>query len=185
MIRGQARRLTISETQLIGAWFFLKAMASEYLTSRDTRFFNLEDGKHLRATLRPPDRTRIWMGRYVGNRENAGWFMDRGGPRQVSDDPPAAVLWHSVTYSIGQVLLHLFGVSAPVPLIPLGNLEKPPTISFRFDWAPGDWRSALFRIWPSPSVPIAWPPEKAFNDDGFVYLAQRWQQQDTSANPPP
>jgi hypothetical protein len=185
MIRGHTRRLTTGETQLTSAWFFLKAMASEYLTSRDTRFFRLEDGKHLRATLRPPERTQIWMGRYVGSRADAGWLMDRGAARQVSDDPPAAVLWHSVTYSIGQVLLHLFGVSSPVPLVSLGDLEEPPTISFRFDWAPGDWASGLLRIWPTPSIPITWPPEKAFDDDGFIYLAERWQQQDASANPPP
>jgi hypothetical protein len=190
MIQGQARQLAASETQLLSAWFFLKVMVSEYLIpadSRPGRFFELEHGQHLKATLRPPDGVRIWMGQYVGSRAaNAGWVTDRSSSRQVSDDPPAAIYWHSVTYSIGQVLFHLFATSLPIPLAPVGDLKETPRINYRIDWAPGNWSTGLTRIWPPPSGAVSWPPEKAFDDNGFIYLAERWQtKQPPSAEPEP
>jgi hypothetical protein len=76
MIRGEDAPLSANAQQLISAWFTLKVMASEYLVPsgiRVRRFFELGDGQHLRATLRPREGVRIWIGRYVGSRASAGW----------------------------------------------------------------------------------------------------------------
>jgi hypothetical protein len=197
MIQGEARQITPSEAQLISAWFFLKVMVSEYLLPagvRPQRFFELEHGEHLKATFQPREGVAIWIGRYVGSRANAGWITDRSSARRVSDDPPAAILWHSVTYSIGQVLLHLFAGSRPVPLPPTGNLEdgstiegspisvgdseEPSRLAYHIPHTPGDWANCLIRIWEPPSGPISWPPQKSFDDGGFVYLADRWNVQE-------
>lgn len=190
MIRGDAKTLTAREMQLVSAWFTLKVMVSEYLVPagvRVRRFFELDQGRHLRATLRPPEGIKIWIGRYFGSRRSAGWIMDRSSAREVSTVPRAAALWHSVTYSIGQVLLHLFATSRPVLLDEtVGDHEKLDPIHFIWEWAPGDWGSCLTPIWEPPSAPISWPPQKAFDDKGFVYLADRWNpQQAPSTEPPP
>lgn len=188
MMRGDARQLNQCDMQLISAWFFLKVMVSEYLVpakSRPRRFFELEHGQHLKATLRLPEGVRVWIGQYVGSRAGAGWITDRSSARRVSDDPPAGIFWHSVTYSIGQVLLHLFATSRPIPLVPLGDLKEAPTIKYSIEWAPADWRSALTPIWEPPRVPVSWPPEKAFDDKGFVYLADRWNPQEPPSTEPP
>ena len=181
MIRGQPQQLSGRETQLISAWFTLKAMVSEHLIpagKRPRRFFDLDDGKHLKATLRPPEGTAIWIGRYVGSRANAGWIMDRGTARKVSDSPAAGVFWQAWTYSIGQVLLQLFAATRPIPYPSVGNPEEYGPIPVSFPVAPGDWDVSLARIWESPRLPVAWPPQKAFDDDAFVYLAERWLQEE-------
>jgi hypothetical protein len=62
MMRGEPQRLGKDETQLISAWFYLKAMVSEYLIPaemRDQRFHEIAHGQHLRATLRPPEHSHI------------------------------------------------------------------------------------------------------------------------------
>jgi hypothetical protein len=181
MISDTAVTLTEADMQLLSAWFTLKVMVSEYLVPsgvRLRRFFELHHGQHLRATLQPPDGVRIWIGRYVGSRRDAGWIMDRGSAHEVSIEPRAAALWHSVTYSIGQVLLHMFATSRPVLLDGTardrGRLDP---ISYVFEWAPGDWDSCLTPIWPSPSGTVSWPPQKAFDDKGFLYVADRWNVQ--------
>jgi len=190
MIRGDAKTLTASEMELVSAWFVLKVMVSEYLVPagiRVRRFFELDQGRHLRATLQPPEGIRIWIGRYVGSRVQAGWIMDRSSAREVSVDPRAAALWHSVTYSIGQVLLHLFAGSRPVLLDDtIGDHEQLDPISYSWEWAPGDWASCLIPIWEPPSTAVSWPPQKAFDDKAFVYLADRWNvQQPPGADSPP
>jgi hypothetical protein len=190
MIRGNARTLTTGEAQLVSAWFTLKAMVSEYLVPagvRVRRFFELDQGRYLRATLRPPEGIRIWIGRYVGSRRQAGWITDRSSAREVSVDPRAGVFWHSVTYSIGQVLLHMFAMHRPVLLdSTIGDHEKLDPIRYSFEWAPGDWASCLIPVWEPPSGPVSWPPAKAFDDKAFVYLADRWQPQEPpSAETPP
>jgi hypothetical protein len=179
MLQGEARAITPADARLISAWFFLKVMVSEYLLptgSRPRQFFGLEHGEHLKATLQPPEGVRIWIGQYVDGR--AGWITDRSSTRRVSDDPPAAIYWHSATYSIGQVVLHLFAASLPIRLVPLGNPKEPRRINYRMDWAPGNWSTGLIRIWEPTSGPVSWPPEKAFDDKHFVYLADRWNVQE-------
>jgi hypothetical protein len=189
MIQGEARQITASDAQLISAWFTLKAMVSEYLIPtgvRVRRFFEPDHGRHLRATLRPPEGIRIWMGRYVGSRSSAGWIMDRSSAREVSAEPRAAVLWHSVTYSIGQVLLHMLATSRPVLLDDtIRDHEQLDPLRYVIKWAPGDWRSCLTPVWEPPSAPISWPPQKAFDDKGFVYLADRWNPQESPRAEPP
>jgi len=184
MMRGKSRELNASDTQLISAWLTLKVMTSEYLLpagERDRRFFELSDGEHLKATLRPPDLTHIWIGRYVGSRVSAGWITDRSSTRQVSDDPPAGIFWHSVVYTIGQVLLHLFASSRPIPL---GDVQEG-HLRYHIPVAPADWDTALIEIWPTPSVAVSWPPKKAFDDDAAVYLVERWNvQQSPGAESP-
>lgn len=195
MIKGEARQITPAEAHLISAWFFLKVMVSEYLLPSGTRphpFFELKHGEHLKATLGPPEGVIIWIGRYVGTRSNAGWITDRSSARRVSDDPPAGIFWHTVTYSIGQVLLHLFAGSRPIPLpvgdlkegstvegspVSVGDSEEPPRLAYSIPHAPGDWANSLLRIWEPPSGPISWPPQKSFDDNGFVDLADRWNVQ--------
>ena len=175
MISGAKRDLASPEAHLLSGWFFLKSMVAEYLVTRtEGPFFRLKDGLRLRTTLQPPDWCRIWMGRYVGERRNAGWIMDRTSARQVSKDPPAAVGWYSTTYSIGQACFQSITLTRPVPL---GEVEEGQDVTIRFDWAPGDWSSGLIPIWPRPSVNLPWPPEKAFDDNGFQHLADRWSHQ--------
>jgi len=176
MMRGEQRSLGKDEMQLISAWFYLKAMVSEYLIpagTRDWPFHRLEHGEYLKATLRPPEGSRIWIGHYVGTRANAGWITDRGGARRVSDDPPAGALWRSVVYTIGQVLLHLFAISRPIPL---GDV-KDGLVQSSIPVAPADWDSALRRIWEPPDTAIDWPPAKAFDDAAATYLVERWNPQ--------
>ncbi len=174
MMRGEPRRLGRDTLQLISAWFFLKALVAQYLVpdnERPRRFFGLQHGRYLKATLEPPEGLQVWMGQYVGTRSNAGWITDRSSVRWVSVDPPAGSFWHSTTYSIGQVLLHLAALSVPIPL---GDLKH---LSPRVDSGqptPGDWDASLIQVWPPPGGSVSWPPEKAFDDDGFVYLADRW-----------
>ena len=184
MIRGKATDLDPTELQLLSAWFALKVMVSEYLVPaavRVRRFFELAQGEHLRATLRPPEGVRIWIGQYVGVRRSAGWVVDRGSAVEISTDPRIAVQWHSVTYSIGQVLLHLFAATRPVLLDPMPDdwdPEQPPLVPYSFFPAVGDWESCLSSpIWEPPRRAISWPPEKAFDDKAFVYLADRWNVQ--------
>lgn len=179
MMRGDAGVLGASEMQLLSGWFTLKVMASEYLVPagiRSRTFFDLDNGRHLRATLRPPEGVRIWIGRYVGTRSKAGWITDRSSAREVSTEPRAGSFWHSVTYSIGQVLLHLFAASRPILIdSTVRHDEHLDPISYVWRWAPGDWDSCLIPIWePPPSGPVRWPPQKAFDDKAFVYLADRW-----------
>lgn len=186
MMRGEPRRLDRDEAQLISAWVYLKAMVSEYLISaarRDRRFHGIEQGKHLRATLRPSDGAHIWIGRYVGSCANAGWITDRAGVRDVSDDPAAVVFWRSVVYTIGQVLFHLFAVSQPIPT---GDV-KDGRVQYEILFAPADWDSALVPIWePQSSVPADWPPEKVFDDAALKYLVERGNvQEPPSPETPP
>jgi hypothetical protein len=88
MTRGEERHLDRAQTQLVSAWFYLKAMVSEHLVPGDRRlrrFFQPEDGQYLRLNREPPEGTAIWIGRYEGTRADAGWVMDRGVARRVSD----------------------------------------------------------------------------------------------------
>jgi hypothetical protein len=185
MMRGEAQRLGRDETQLVSAWFYLKAMVSEYLIPagvRDRRFHELEQGRYLRATLHPPDSSHIWIGRYVGSRASAGWVTDRARWRRVSDDPPAGIFWRSVVYTIGQVLLHLFAVSRPIPI---GEVKEG-HIEYEIPFAPADWDSALMRIWePQPSVAVDWPPKDAFDDAAAIYLVERGNVQESQSSEPP
>jgi hypothetical protein len=189
MMRGASRPLTANDMQLLSAWFTLKAMVSEYLVpsgTRTRRFFEQDHGQHLQATLRPPDGTGIWMGRYVGSRRDAGWIVDRSSAREVSAEPRAGVFWHSVTYSIGQVLLHLFATSRPILLDDtVGNDEELDPVRYAFKWAPGNWGSCLTKVWPPPGSSVRWPPQKAFDDKGFIYLADRWNSQEPPSPEPP
>lgn len=187
MIRGEARGLSQDELKLVSAWFYLKAMVSEWLVpteKRPGRYFNLAHGKALKANLTPPGRTAIWVGKYVGSRANAGWVMDRGTARQISEEPAAGMFWHSVTYSIGQVLLQLLTDTGPISLS--ARLEGEPFVPLPepiHAVADGDWDSALTRIWKwqPPSVSVIWPPPRAFGDRGFVQLAERWLDRDELA----
>jgi hypothetical protein len=149
------------------------------LEQRKRRFFELEQGQWLKAMRCPPENTSIWIGDYVGERSSdAGWVMDRGAARRISDDPPAGVFWHSVTYSIGRVLLHAFAMGTPALLSPdLDPREYGPLPIF-FPVAQGDWGSALTQIWVPKNRIVEWPPLRAFDDPGFVYLAERWLQGD-------
>jgi hypothetical protein len=188
MMRGEARTLGSDDMQILSAWFMLKVMVSEYLVPagvRSRRFFDIDQGRHLRATLRPPEGIRIWMGRYVGRHRSAGWIVDRSSAREVSSDPRAGCFWHSVTYSIDQVLLHLFAATQPVLLDSDRDGEDLDPIRYVFEWAPADWDSALVPIWEPPSGPVSWPPKKAFDDKGFIYLADRWQPQEPPGAEPP
>lgn len=176
-IQGESARLDRRQQELISAWFYLKAMVSEWLVPADRRqrrFFQAEDGQHLRTTKTPPRGAAIWIGRYGGSRSDAGWVMDRGTARMVSDDPAAGVFWHSVTYSIGQVLLQLFATSAPIPFPEVTDPERYGPIPVSFPVAPGDWGSCLTRIWDPSRATVTWPPANSLNDDGFVRLAERW-----------
>jgi hypothetical protein len=84
-----------------------------------------------------------------------------------------------VTYSIGQVLLHLFAMSDPMPIAPLSGDDKEPIwVEGSIPMARGNWSAGLSRIWQLPSGPVSWPPEKAFDDEHFVYLADRWNPQE-------
>jgi hypothetical protein len=184
MMGGEPASLGRDETQLVSAWLYLKAMVSEYLIPagmRDRRFHEIEQGQYLRATLRPPEGAHIWIGRYVGRRKDAGWITDRGGARQVSDDPPAGIFWRSVVYTIGQVLLHLLAVSRPIPM---GDV-KDGQVAYEIPVAPADWDSALIEIWPTPSLPVRWPPEKVFDDAAAEYLVERWNVQKSPSPDPP
>ena len=174
MIRGEPTQLGEDEMQLISAWLYLKAMVSEYVAPANAgirRFHDLAQGRHLRATLRPPAGTLIWIGRYVGSRAEAAWITDRKGPRRISEEPPAGVFWRSVVYTIGQVLLHLFATTRPIPL---GDVEDGHLFEWRVKPAPAEWDTALTRIWQPPGVQVDWPPQKAFDDDATVYLVERW-----------
>jgi hypothetical protein len=127
------------------------------------------------------DQNGIWIGQYVGSRAQAGWITDRSSAREVSVDPRAAVLWHSVTYSVGQLLLHLFATTRPVLLDnTIRDDEQLDPVSYSFEWAPGDWDSALTPLWEPPSGSVSWSPQKAFDDKAFVYLADRWQTEEPS-----
>jgi len=190
MIRGHARTLTRDEQHLLSAWFTLKVMVSEYLIPKGRRlrrFFEPEQGQHLQATLRPPEGVSVWIGRYVGTRKEAGWIMDRSSAREVSAAPRAGVFWHSVTYSIGQVLLHMFATSRPILLDDsLRDRDDLDPVHYTFPWTPGDWQACLTRIWEPRDGPLSWPPQKAFDDKAFLYLADRWNPQESpSMDPPP
>lgn len=177
MTRGEDRVLDRSQMQVVSAWFYLKAMVSEHLVPQDRRlrrFFQPEEGQHLRLNRAPPDGTAIWIGRYTGTRADAGWVMDRGVARHVSDDPPAGVFLHTVTYSIGQVLLQLFAVTRPIPYPEVTHPEQYGPVRTHFAFAPGDWDRCLTSLWQTSRKRISWPPQRSLDDAGFVYLAERW-----------
>lgn len=157
-------------------------MVAEHLVPlerRQRRFFELEQGQWLKARRCPPENTTIWIGDYVGARSSdAGWVMDRGAARQISNDPPAGVFWQSVTYSIGRVLLHAHAMSKPALLSPALSPQDYGPLPIFFPVAPGDWSSALTQIWVPKHRIVSWPPARAFDDEGFVYLAERWLQGD-------
>ncbi len=180
MADGEPKRLDRQQQQLVAAWFYLKVMVAEHLIPlerRSRRFFELEHGQRLKAMRCPPGNTTVWLGDYVGDRSNAGWVIDRGAARQISDDPPAGVLWHSVTYSIGRVLLHAFAMSRAALLSPELNPKEYGPLPVFFPVADADWGSALTQIWEPKHRLVDWPPTKAFDDGGFVYLAERWLQE--------
>lgn len=173
MIRGESRDLQPIDAHLLAGWFFLKGMVAEYLAARDFRFFRLQDGQRLRAFLHPPDWSKIWIGSYVGERQNAGWVMDRVSAQQISANPPAMIGWYSTTYSIGQVAFHSITLTQPIPI---GEVEPGQSVAFRFDWSAGDWDEVLSLIWPPPDEAIRWPPPKSLDDAGFLSLADRWSE---------
>jgi hypothetical protein len=174
LVYGEPKSITKSPMRLLAAWAFLKVMVSEYAGDWPIHFISLDHGKHLRATLRPPDAARIWIGRYDGSRSNAGWLIIRPGITDVSADPPAAVPWYSATLTVGQAAFHSFYPLDPVATGDIGHLKKPIPLSYVLPWKVGNWRGSLLPLWPTPSKPIAWPPEQSFDDDGLEYLADRW-----------
>jgi hypothetical protein len=146
-------------------------MVSEFMVSRPDTFFDQQDRAHLRSRLLPPAGARIWIGQYVGERKTAGWIIDRqrngagftrpNGSRVRIDD-------YCGTYSIGQVAFQLIvarGYAKQVDgviRLPLARAE--------------DWKNALFQLYPPPKNRFTWPPRKAFDDEGFQYLAGRWHE---------
>lgn len=180
MLTGDSRRLSLSALRLIVTWFTLKSMAAEYLVPQPI-FYSAGEGAHLLATSQPPPHTCVWIGRYFGPRRDAGWIMNQGGAHLIPHEFPVGILWASTTYSIGQVLLHLFDFKGPVALRARDVKDPGQTLRFQLPWAPANWLEGLTPIWPLPLRSVPWPPEAAFDDEGFEYLAKRWNH----LQPPP
>jgi hypothetical protein len=179
MSEGAAHTISLESAQRLARWTCFKAMVAEYLADeerRESAFFVQSEREHLRRYAGPPPSVaHVWIGRYVGERHDAGWIMDRRSVVPFQDDPPVAADLYVQTLAIGQLAFQILCCHflTPRAVTEQGGILR---IEGYFLRAPGEWEDALIRIWPLPDRPVEWPPPLAFDDEGFRNLARRWHQ---------
>ena len=165
---GETRVVSLLSARRLAAWLCLKAMVAEYLADDGSftwRFFDQSEREHLRQRAHPPECVKaVWIGRYVGERGDGGWFMDQRFAVRLTADPETIGELYVVTLAIGELVFQLVALSRVVSTDPSDDRKSVHAVlPFIID---GPWEDALIRIWPVPTEPAEWPPRLSCIDHG-------------------
>ena len=137
--------------RIVALWTVKTTMVMEAFGKKDAPWFYEPVQRHaMREAHQIPERTGVWVGRYLGLHTPA-WFAGPFGPT------PEMTLGLSVTMTFGALSVHLVTLRADY------NVPK----------VEGPWTDALARVWPTTPGLIHWPPSVSFSDDGGGHVPLR------------
>jgi hypothetical protein len=163
LMRGEPTVLDSAARLVITRWTLKTTVMYEYFMSHAhgprERFFKPADRRAFFEYRIIPAHLFLFAGHHVGR--NSLWVSDRSSPQTIKfEDSPDQCPGYSITFSVGQLVLHLF-VYRP---------SKGGRITFTL---PGIFREATVELWPALSNPT-WPPEAKFDETGLDELAATW-----------
>jgi hypothetical protein len=157
--------LDASQQSLLAAWAMKTAMVSDSVNTRSrSLFYERSECEKLRLSYTIPERTSIWIGRYVGD----GFSLDGTDIGITVPEVPQVKKGHVTTILVGHFAIQVLAVRF-LPEYKSTVKVMPKT---------GQWDDLLLNIWPIGSRPVAWPPPLSFTKSGslsIARLADRWR----------
>jgi hypothetical protein len=165
LIAGKASALESAAQGAIATWAVKTAMVFEGTRVEGDRFYSTDDCRFVRERARPPARTSVWLGHYVGNTVAFSHASDLTG--SVENGQPMGI--HLTTLAFGRLVIQVASGRLPgdVPLNTVVNV----------DMTPGPWNETAVRVWPAALDAVAWPPAVPLQDTGETTLdgfCDRW-----------
>jgi len=165
LIAGTTSKLEPAAQAAIATWAIKTAMVFEATRVEGNLFYSTDDCKFVRERARPPARTSVWLGNYVGNTVAFSHASDLTG--SIEDGQPMAI--HLTTLAFGRLVIQVASGKLPgdVPLDTVVDVEM----------TPGPWNEAALRVWPAARQAVAWPPAVPLQDTGEASLdafCDRW-----------
>ncbi len=165
LIASKASALEPAAQAAIATWAIKTAMVFEGTRVEGDWFYSTDDCKFVSERGRPPARTSVWLGNYVGNTVAFSHASDLTG--SIQDGQPMAI--HLTTLAFDRLVIQVASGKLPGD-VPLNTVVD-------VDMTPGPWNEAAVRVWPSAPEAVAWPPAVALKDTGDASLdrfCDRW-----------
>jgi hypothetical protein len=141
-------------------------MVLDSVNTRSRRLlFERSECESLRLGYRIPERTRIWIGRYVGSALSLNG-TDIG---VTVPEVPEVAKGHVTTILVGHLAIQV---------LVLRVLPEYQDKSIKVLPKSGPWNDLLLNIWPISSRPVTWPPHLSFTKSGSLSIARiadRWR----------
>jgi hypothetical protein len=163
LMRGVPTVLDAPARLVIARWTVKTTIMYDYFMSRAhgprERFFKPTDRRAFYEHRIIPAHLFLFAGHHVGS--NSLWVSDRSSPQTIRfEGSPDECPGYSMTFSVGQLVLHLFAYRP----------SKSGRITFTL---PGIFREATVELWPAiRNAP--WPPAVKFDEAGLDELSATW-----------
>lgn len=152
LFHGRSRLLTSAALAHVATWAFKTHLMAQY-RHRPFRAVHADELRCLYENRRPTDKSRIWLGSFIGAETHTAW--GRTNAMQGSTSPTLAdvrarelVDIEAMTLCIGHLVLQSWKTSGGTPLdVTLPEAVKP----------------FVVQIWPLPSGSVAWPTPLSFD----------------------
>jgi hypothetical protein len=165
LIDDRSTYLGIAHQRLIAVWAAKTAMVADSTTVAPNRplFFRESERLSMRLSRTIPDRTLVWIGRYL----NVGLGADSGTCYYGLPEVFERYTGFLTTLVMGALAIQIFVLRAPA------NYRYS---TIEFSPAKGPWSEVLCPIWPAKSS-VYWPPILAFDDNVLAIgkLHGRWR----------
>jgi hypothetical protein len=164
-------KTSFDEPQLrtIAQFAFKNAVVADYTAEGRNPFFTTSARRMFAEGLTIPDGVQVWLATFRDPLGHSGFFLSNYNMLKGRSNPRNGFELYVFTFSAGFLVMQ---VTASRWINPL--------IMSRYD-APVVWQDPLMKdfateIWPLDRTPVAWPPPKAFESQGDIYLFnQRWK----------
>lgn len=172
MLLGYNRRLSVSRLRTLTNWAILKFMADEFGDNPKSRttYFTAEERRDFMETRSIPKACYLWLGRYEGGEDAAGFVGIHDVPNLRAGDSEQDFSALTSVIAMGQVLFTLFAHRIPHEIADAIIVTLPDT-SFEESTVP---------IWPIDGAKRRWPPAFAFDKMSILHFMLGWQQQPLS-----
>lgn len=165
LIAGTASALEPAAQAAIATWAIKTAMVFEATRVEGDSFYSMDDRKLVREHARPPARTSVWVGSYVGDTIALSHASDLTG--SIEGGQPMSI--HLTTLAFRRLVIQVSSGKLPDD-VSLNTVVD-------VDMTPGPWDQAAVRVWPATREAMPWPPPVALQDTGEASLdgfCDRW-----------
>jgi hypothetical protein len=154
------------QQRTIAAWAVKTAMVLEAtIPGTEFTFYSASERQNMRSSWSIPERTAVWLGRYLG----VGLGAWQSGLLGHYPDDPGRYPIRASTILMGSLVIQVLCGRVP-------DKHRHPTVPI--SPAQGPWNEILVEAWPSTRQ-IYWPPVLAFDESrtivGIHNLPARWR----------